>query len=137
MDVEGFSMPEKLYYHKGHMWAKVDGNIVKVGIDDFTQKLSGRISYLETPLEGDEIKQNDEVGTIETGKWVGKIYAPVSGKVSAINNEIIDDPTLINSDPYKNWIFEIRMENSGEINNLIKGNDVIEWLKGEIKKHAK
>jgi len=130
-------MPEKLYYHKGHMWAKVDGNIVKVGIDDFTQKLSGRISYLETPLEGDEIKQNDEVGTIETGKWVGKIYAPVSGKVSAINNEIIDDPTLINSDPYKNWIFEIRMENSGEINNLIKGNDVIEWLKGEIKKHAK
>ncbi len=131
-------MPDDLYYHKEQVWARIEGNKAKVGLNDFTQKLAGEISYVETPVKGDEVKQGCEVGTVETGKWVGKIYAPVSGEICDVNEDVIDDPTLVNSDPYgKGWIFEIEMTNPDEINNLMKGNDAIEWLKGEIKKHVK
>ncbi|ODS36929.1 MAG: glycine cleavage system protein H [Candidatus Altiarchaeales archaeon WOR_SM1_86-2] len=137
MDMEGYDMPDELYYHKGHMWARVEGNKARVGVNDFTQKLAGEVSYADAPFEGDEVKQDDEVGTIETGKWVGKLYAPVSGKVSAVNEALEDDPTLINRDPYgEGWIFEVDMSDPGELNNLMQGDKAAEWLRGEIKEHA-
>lgn len=136
MDVEGYNMPDDLYYHKEFMWAKVDGNIAKVGLIDFAQKMSGDISYVEMPFDGDEVTQDSEVGTIETGKWVGKLFAPVSGKIKATNEKLYDDPTVINKDPYgEGWIFEIEMSNPDELNNLMKIDAAVEWLKGEIAKH--
>jgi glycine cleavage system H protein len=138
MNVEGYEMPDELYYREDHMWVKVDGNRARVGINDFTQKLAGEISYVETPFEGNEVKQGDETGTVETGKWVGKVYAPVSGTVCAVNESLMDDPTIINRDPYgKGWLFEIEMADPGELNNLMKGNNAVEWMKSEIAKHAK
>ena len=137
MEVEGYNMPDELYYHKEHTWAKVDGNKAKVGVNDFTQKLAGEISYVEAPFEGDEVTQDDEVGTLETGKWVGKIYAPVSGTVTAINENLMDDPTIINEDPYgEGWIYEVVMSDTGELKNLMQGDCAAAWLKEEIKKHA-
>jgi len=137
MDVQGYDMPDDLYYHKGHVYAKVEGNKAVVGINDFTQKLAGEISYVESPFEGDEVSQDDEVGTIETGKWVGKIYAPVSGTVSAVNEELMDDPAIINEDPYeRGWIYKIEMSDPSELENLMKGDAASAWLKEEIKKHA-
>jgi len=137
MDVEGYNMPDDLYYHKEFMWAKVDGNIAKVGLIDFAQKMAGDISYVEMPFDGDSVSQDSEVGTIETGKWVGKIFSPVSGIVKATNEKLYDDPTLINKDPYGDgWIFEIEMSNPDELDNLMKGDDAVAWLKEEIKKHA-
>jgi len=138
MDVDGYDMPDDLYYHREHVWARVEGNKVVVGFNDFTQNLAGEIMYVEPPLEGDEVSQDEEVGTVETGKWVGKIYAPVSGRVVAVNEELMDEPSLINSEPYgKGWLFEIEMSNKDELNNLMKINDAIAWLKGEIAEHAK
>ncbi len=137
MNVQGYNMPDDLYYHKEHVWAKVEGNRVKVGITDFTQKRAGEISYVESPMKGDKVSQDDEVGTIETGKWVGKVHAPVSGTVTASNEEIMDDPTVINSDPYgKGWIFEIEMSDKSELENLMRGEFASSWLAGEIKKHG-
>ncbi len=136
MDLEGYDMPDDLYYHKEFMWAKVDGNTAKIGFIDFAQKLSGEISYVEMPFEGDEVQQNDEVGTVETGKWVGKLYAPVSGTVKTSNEKLYDDPTMINNSPYGDgWIFEIEMSNPDELENLMKVDAAVEWLKGEIEKH--
>jgi len=137
MNVEGYEMPEDLYYHKEYMWVKVEGDTARVGLIDFAQKMAGDISYVEMPFEGDEVSQDSEVGTVETGKWVGKIYAPVSGTVKSANEKLYDDPTLINKDPYgEGWIFEIEMSNPDELNNLMKLEEAIEWLKDEIKKHA-
>lgn len=136
--VEDYDMPDELYYHKEHMWAKVEGDKVKVGLTDFSQKLAGEISYIEMPEEGDEVNQDDVVGSYETGKWLGKIYAPLSGEIISMNEDAEDDPTLINKDPYgEGWIFEIKMSSPAELNNLMKGEKAIEWLKGEIAKHAK
>jgi len=136
--VEEYEMPDELYYHKEHMWAKVEGNKVKVGLNDFSQKLAGEISYIEMPEEGDEVEQDEVVGSYETGKWLGKLYAPLSGKIISINEEAEDDPTLVNKDPYgEGWLFEMEMSDPAELDNLMKGEKVISWLKEEIKKHAK
>ena len=136
--VEDYNMPDELYYHKEHMWARVEEDKVKVGLTDFSQELAGEISYIEMPEEGDEVKQDDVVGSYETGKWLGKIYAPVSGEIINMNEDAEDDPTLINKDPYgEGWIFEMKMSNSAELNNLMKGEKAVEWLKGEIAKHPK
>ena len=136
MDVEGYNMPDDLYYHKEYMWAKVEGNVATIGFTDFAQKMAGDVSYVEMPFDGDEVSQDSEVGTIETGKWVGKMFAPVSGKVSATNEKLYDDPTIINKDPYKEgWVFKIEMSSPDELNKLMKGEAAAEWQKGEIAKH--
>ena len=136
--VEDYDMPEELYYHKEHMWAKVEGDKVKVGLNDFSQKLAGEISYVEMPEEGGQVNQDKVVGRYETGKWLGKICAPVSGEIISINEDAEDDPTLINKDPYgAGWIFEMRMSDPAELAHLMKGEKAAEWLKGEIAKHAK
>ena len=136
--VENYDMPEELYYHKEHTWVKVEGDIVKVGLYDFSQKLAGEISYIEMPEEGDQVNQDGVMGSFETGKWLGKVYAPVSGEVISINEDAEDDPTLINKDPYgAGWVFEMKMSDSAELANLMKGEKAVEWLKGEIAKHAK
>ncbi len=136
-DVLGYLLPDDLYYHKEHMWVKLEGNIATVGVTDFYQKLAGEISYIELPVEGDEVGADDVVGTVETGKWVGKIYAPLSGTIKEVNPDISDDPTFPNQDPYgKGWLFKIEVSNlEEEIGNLYKGEAAIEWQKEEIEKH--
>lgn len=136
--IENYDMPDELYYHQEHMWAKVEGEKVKVGLNDFSQKLAGEISYIEMPEEGDQVKQNEVVGSYETGKWLGKIYAPVSGEIISINEDTEDDPTLINKDPYgAGWVFEMKMSDSAELTNLMMGEKAVEWLKGEIEKQQR
>ena len=135
MDVAGYQMPDDLYYQKGFMWAKITGGAARVGLIDYAQKLAGDISYVELPFEGDEVTQGAEVGTVETGKWVGKLYAPLSGKIKAINEKLGDDPTLMNKDPYgEGWAFEIEIKDASETGNLMKVDAAAEWLKEEAKK---
>jgi len=136
--VEEYDMPDELYYHKEFMWVRVEGDETVVGLNDFSQKLAGEISYIEMPEEGDEVKQDEAIGSYETGKWLGKLYAPVSGEVAAMNEEVEDEPTLVNKDPYgEGWLFKIKMGDPAQLDNLMKGEEAIEWLKGEIAKHAK
>lgn len=137
MNVDGYNMPDDLYYDRGFMWARVEGNVVTVGLVDFAQKLAGDISYVEMPFEGDEVKQGQEVGTVETGKWVGKLYAPVSGKIISTNEKLLDDPTIINRDCYgEGWIFKIEMKDLNELKNLDQGEKAAEWLRTQIKEHT-
>jgi len=136
--VEEYDMPDELYYHKEFMWVRVEGEEAVVGLNDFSQKLAGEISYIEMPEEGDEVKQDEAIGSYETGKWLGKLYAPVSGEVTAMNEEVEDEPTLVNKDAYgEGWLFKIKMGDPAQLDNLMKGEEAIEWLKGEIAKHAK
>jgi glycine cleavage system H protein len=136
MNVEGYNMPDDLYYNKGFMWARVKDNVIVVGLIDYAQKLAGDISFVDLPFEGDSVAFNAEVGSVETGKWVGKLYAPVSGKISAVNEKLNDDPTAINKDPFgEGWVFEIEMSDAGELAKLMKIADAAAWLGEEAKKH--
>ncbi|MDD3626376.1 MAG: glycine cleavage system protein GcvH [bacterium] len=137
-ELQGYQVPDDLYYHKEHMWLRVEGDVGVVGITDFSQKLAGEISYIELPGEGDAVARDQIVGTVETGKWMGKIYAPVSGEVIEINEDVEDSPEKINESPYSDgWLFKVRLSNPSEIDALYKGPAALEWLKGEIEKHAK
>lgn len=138
MEVGGYLLPDDLWYHKEHFWVRMEGDIATVGVTDFYQKLAGEISYLELPSEGDEFSQDDVVGTVETGKWVGKLYAPLSGTVTEVNSEVADNPALANLDPYgEGWLFKLKASNLSELDNLFKGEAARKWQEEEIRKKAK
>ena len=134
MDIEGYAYPEGLYYHKEHFWAKVDGSTVTVGSTDFAQKQAGQIVYVELPSPGKAIEQGKPCGSMESGKWVGRIYAPVSGKVDSVNQDLEDSTELVNESPYeKGWMFKINASNLQEdLKNLMQLNNLPEFVKSEI-----
>ena len=137
-ELQGYLVPDELYYHKEHMWVRIEGDTATVGITDFSQKLAGEISFIELPSEGDEVAKEQIIGTIETGKWMGKIYAPISGEITEINEDVDDEPEKVNESPYEDgWLFKMNLSDSSELDSLMKGEAVLDWLKGEIEKHAK
>ncbi len=136
-EIKGYNMPEELYYHEEHSWAKVDGNKVTVGMTDFFQKEAGDIVFVDLPEEEDEVEQGEVCGKIQSRKWIGKLVAPVSGEIAEINEELEEDCTLINTDPYgKGWILVIEASNlEEELGNLIHGVDAVtEFIEKEIQK---
>jgi glycine cleavage system H protein len=139
MEIEGYLFPDDIYYHKEHYWAKVEGGKVTMGTSDFAQKLAGQIVYVELPAAGRTVEQGKPCGSMESGKWVGRIYSPVSGKVEASNQDLEDTPELINDSPYeKGWICKIIPSNlQEELKNLMKGDSLTEFIKSEIKRVKK
>lgn len=136
-EVRGYNMPDDLYYHKEHSWARVDGMRVTVGMTDFFQKEAGDIVFVDFPDEEDEVSQGEVCGKIQSRKWIGNLVAPVSGEVVEINEELEDDTTLINKDPYgEGWIIVIEAtdELESELENLIHGEAVAAFIEEEIKK---
>jgi glycine cleavage system H protein len=134
MEIEGYFLPDDLYYHKEHFWAKVEGSIVTVGATDFAQKLSGQIVYVELPSIGKAVEQGKPCGSMESGKWVGRIYSPISGKVESSNEALEDSPELINESPYaKGWIFKVSSSNlQEELKNLMTISNLEEFIRSEI-----
>ncbi len=136
MEIEGYAFPDDLYYHKEHFWAKLAGNTVIMGTNDFAQKLAGQIVYVELPSPGKVIEQGKPCGSMESGKWVGRIYAPISGKVETLNQTLEDTPELINESPYeKGWMCKVIPSNlDQDLKNLLKGESLIEFIKSEIER---
>ncbi len=134
MEIEGYYFPDDLYYHKEHFWAKVEGNLIIMGTTDFAQKLAGQIVYVELPPVGKAVEQGKPCGSMESGKWVGRIYATVSGKVESVNQELDENPELINESPYENgWLLKINPSNlEGDLKNLMQGESLTEFIKSEI-----
>ncbi len=133
-EIEGYDMPDELYYHKDHAWVKkLDDGTVKVGMNDFYQKSAGDTTYIDLPFEDDEVERGETCGKIQSAKWVGKLVAPISGEVTQINEELEDDCSLINSDPYgEGWIMIIKPEDlDGQLAGLFHGDAVADWIKKE------
>ena len=139
MKIEDYSFPDDLYYHKEHFWAKVTGDVVTIGTTDFAQKLAGQVVYIELPSVGKVVEQGKPCGSMESGKWVGRIYSPVSGKVEAVNGELEDNPELINESPYeKGWMFKVNAANLQEdLKNLMQGAPLVDFIKSEMERVKK
>jgi glycine cleavage system H protein len=139
MEFEGYLLPDDLYYHKEHFWARVEGNTVTLGTTDFAQKLAGQIVYVELPSVGKSVEQGKPCGSMESGKWVGRIYSPVSGKVESSNQDLEETPELINESPYeRGWICKITASNlQEELKNLMKGEEFLPFMKTEIERTRK
>ena len=131
-----YTLPDDLYYHGEHFWAKVEGNTAVIGMDEFGTKLAGDISFIELPREDDEVGFNEQVGSLETGKWLGKIYSPLSGTVTEVNEDIDDDPAIVNEAPYDNWLFKVEMSDASELEKLIHGDAIGPWLEKEIEERG-
>ncbi len=116
-------IPEDLKYTKTHEWVKVEGNKAKVGITYHAQEQLHDIVYVELPNVGDELKKGENLGVVESVKAASDIYAPLSGKVIAINQEVVDSPELLNQDPYKNWLVEMEITNPSEIDELLDAEE--------------
>ena len=139
MKIEDYFFPDDYYYHKEHFWAKVEGDLVTMGTTDFAQKLAGQVVYIELPSPGKVVEQGKPCGSMESGKWVGRIYAPVSGKIEAINNDLEDTPELINDNPYeKGWMCKIKASNLQEdLKGLMKAESLPDFIKSEIERVKK
>ncbi|TBL80573.1 glycine cleavage system protein GcvH [Paenibacillus thalictri] len=107
---------DQLLYSKEHEWAEaVSANTVRVGITAFAQEQLGDIVFLELPEVGAKIAKDDNLGTIESVKTVSDLYSPVAGVITKVNNELIDSPEKVNSEPYgAGWMVEIEVEGSTE-----------------------
>lgn len=117
--IENFDFPDGLYYTKEHVWAKVDGNTVTIGLSQFGQDVAGDILYVEAPAEGREITKDEAFMSMESGKWVGRVKAPISGKVLESNSELEWESDLVNSDPYgAGWLTKIEASNLSELDVL-------------------
>ena len=114
------NLPNELKYASSHEWARVEGDIVVVGITDHAQDALGDVVYVELPEIGDTINAGDEAGVVESGKAASDIYAPVTGEVVAINEDLEDAPETINGDPYNDgWFFKLKLSDLAELDDLL------------------
>jgi len=121
--------PEELKYSKEHVWVRVEGESAVIGITDFAQEELGAISGIELPDEGDEVEQDDSVGSIEARKTVADIYAPFSGVVLKVNQEVLDSPTLLNDDPYDGgWLVEVTLNDREDLKGLMTADDYADYV---------
>jgi glycine cleavage system H protein len=136
---EKYDFPEGLYYSQHHMWAKVKDGKVHVGLTDYGQQIAGKILMVRPRPIGKTIAQGKILGTMESGKWVGPIKAPVGGVLVEFNEELkkVNTADLVNKDPYgAGWMIVIEPSDlENDLKNLMKDPKEIEvWLKKEIKK---
>ena len=127
MEIQGYNMPDELYYEENHFWVRDDGDILTMGMDDFAQQMAGEIVYVQLPFEGKKLAAGKKFAKVESGKWVGKVFAPVSGELLESNGALEMDPTIINKDCYgEGWMYRIRPNDMGEVQNLISGSAAVE-----------
>jgi glycine cleavage system H protein len=122
--------PKELRYSEEHEWVKVEGEKVRVGITDFAQSELGDIVFVELPEVGDEITANEPFGSVESVKTVSELYAPVSGKVVEINEDLNDSPEFVNESPYeKAWMIVLELSDSSDVDKLMTAEQYEEMTK--------
>lgn len=118
------NIPSDLKYTKDHEWVKIDNDIATVGITDFAQGELGDIVYIDVETLGEELDQDTVFGTVEAVKTVSDLFLPLSGEITELNEELEDDPELVNTDPYgKGWMVKIRMSDVAQIEGLLSADD--------------
>jgi glycine cleavage system H protein len=124
------STPKELRYSEEHEWVKVEGEQVRVGITYFAQSELGDIVFVELPEVGDEVTANEPFGSVESVKTVSELYAPISGKVVAVNEDLSDSPEFVNESPYeKAWMILVEPTNTSEIESLMTAEQYEEMIK--------
>ncbi|WP_142413553.1 glycine cleavage system protein GcvH [Hathewaya massiliensis] len=122
---------ENLMYTKDHEWVKVDGDKAYIGITDYAQDALGDIVYVELPEVDDELTKDETFGTIESVKAASDSFAPVSGTVIEVNEELEDTPDALNADPYENWILCVKLSEKSELEELMNAEDYKKFVSEE------
>jgi glycine cleavage system H protein len=118
------NIPGDLRYAKSHEWVRVSDDTATVGITDHAQHELTDIVFVELPAVGRKVKAGEACAVVESVKTASDIYAPVSGEVTAVNKAVVDNPALVNGEPYGNgWFFQVRLSQPAEVNSLLAPGD--------------
>lgn len=122
---------EGLYYTKDHEWVRIEGEKAYIGITDYAQHSLGSIVYVELPSVGDEISKDDNLGVVESVKAASDIIMPVSGEVLEINEDLEDNPELVNEGPYDNHLVIVKLTDADEVEDLLSKEDYEAFISEE------
>jgi glycine cleavage system H protein len=125
------SYPANYKYTKEHEWISVDGTKGTIGITDYAQNSLGDIVFVDLPKVGDSIESGKSFGSVESVKAVSDLFAPVSGTVTAINEELKDAPERINSDANTTWMLKVELSDAGQLNGLLSAADYEKFISEE------
>jgi glycine cleavage system H protein len=125
------AFPADYKYTKEHEWVKIDGDSATIGITNHAQESLGDIVFVELPKVGAEVSAGRSFGTVESVKAVSDVYAPVSGTVSAVNDELTGAPEKINADAHGSWMIKIKVKDEGEANSLMSAADYEKYVAEE------
>jgi len=115
---------DELYYTKEHIWVKIENDVATIGITDYAQSQLGDVVFIELPEVEREVESGEVIATVESIKAVSEIYSPLTGKIISINEDLANEPSLLNSDPYGDgWICDIQMKDLTEIEDLMTADD--------------
>jgi glycine cleavage system H protein len=122
-------IPQGLKYSKEHEWVATEDAVATIGITDHAQDQLGEIVYIELPAVGDKISKDDPFGVVESVKAVSDIYAPVSGTVVEVNEELPESPEVVNEDPYGDgWLIKVKMNDPSDLEDLMNGDEYGEMV---------
>lgn len=125
------NVPEDLRYSTDHEWALADGDVVRVGITDYAQDALGDVVYVELPQVGDRVEQGEAFGEVESTKSVSELFAPVSGVVSEVNDELAGAPQRLNEDPYGDgWICTVTFDDLAQLDGLLDADSYRDLIAG-------
>jgi glycine cleavage system H protein len=121
MKIDKWDFPEELYYTKEHVWARLEDDIITIGLSSFGQDLAGDIIFVETPRVGRIVDKLEPFMSMESGKWVGRVKAPVAGTIEAINEELEWEGAAVNEDPYDTgWLAKFKDFDVSQLDDLLK-----------------
>ncbi|WP_457640728.1 glycine cleavage system protein GcvH [Persephonella sp.] len=124
MEAGEFRIEEGLYYTKEHLWVKVEGSNTTVGVTDYGQHQLGDVVFIELPSVGQEVEAGEKVAAIESVKAAIDIFSPLTGKVISVNEDLNEEPSLVNTDPYGDgWIYEMNISDVTELEDLMTAED--------------
>ena len=130
-------IPADLRYSKEHEWVRAEGDIGTLGVTDYAQDQLGDIVYLDLPAAGGTVSRSDKIGEIESVKAVSDLYSPVTGEVVEVNQEAVDEPELINREPYgRGWLIKVRLGNAGELDALLSAEAYDELIVREMEENT-
>ncbi|NJB81369.1 glycine cleavage system protein GcvH [Wenyingzhuangia aestuarii] len=114
------NFPEELKYTKDHEWVRVEGDVVVIGITDFAQSELGDIVYVDVDTLDETIEANEVFGSVEAVKTVSDLFMPITGEVVEFNDELEDEPEVVNDDPYgKGWMIKVKADNIEDVQDLL------------------
>ena len=113
---------EGLYYAESHEYVRVEGEYGYIGITDYAQHELGNVVYVDMPGVDDEVTAGEDFGAVESVKAASDLISPVSGTVVEVNEALNDNPELVNSDPYENWIIKVQLSDAAEVENLMSAD---------------
>lgn len=133
MKLNDYEFPDNLLFNKENYWVRKTEDRVQVGLSEYGQRTIGDVLYLEIGEEGQKLQQGEAFGSIEAGKWVGSLQAPISGTILVIHRKLLANPAPINKDPYQNgWLYEMDVADTTQLNSMMDAKQYSTWVEEQI-----